>query len=83
MYTVRPTSIQGVSHLFAELSRFLPFYFKKHYCSMNIHLADQGSNRYIQPVSAIIKEQTKFFFLIIVAFYKGKGVKFFQKLLQN
>jgi len=32
MYAVRPTSIQGVSHLFAELSRFLQFYFKNHYC---------------------------------------------------
>ena len=66
MYAVRPTSIQGVSHLFAELSRFLPFYFKNHYCCMNIHLADQGSNRYIHPVSALIKQQIVFFFLIII-----------------
>ena len=63
MYAVRPTSIQSVSHLFAELSRFLPFYFKNHYCCMNIHLADQGSNRYIHPVSAIIKQQIVFFSL--------------------
>jgi len=42
---------------------------------MNIHLADQGSNRYIHPVSAIIKQQI-IFFLIIVAFYEGKRVNF-------
>ena len=46
MYAVRPTSLQGVSHLFAELSRFLSFYFKNHYCCINIHLAHQGSYNY-------------------------------------